>query len=173
MKWWFHEYSITCANFKIFEMCCVFQIKYWHERLLLAITYKLFYKTETFARHCRYLIAPANSSINNSFLAMQRWQNDAVHLLIEAQNGFTNKLYQAGINEDHEFLTLFSGPHGTAVSMGNFGTVLMFATDIGIAAQLPYLRSLIDNYNQCRIRARRILLVWQLHEPGKQKNATG
>ena len=95
-----------------------------------------------------------------------------LNLLIEAHSGLTDQLYQASVNEDDKFLTLFSGPHGTTVSMGNFGTVLMFATDIGIAAQLPYLRALIDDYNQCRVRTRRIHLVWQLYELGMQGNAS-
>lgn len=53
--------------------------------------------------------------------------------------------------------------------MGDFGAILMFATDNGIAAQLPYLRKLIDDYNQCRIRTRRIHLIWQLRDLCKRE----
>ena len=95
-----------------------------------------------------------------------------LNLLIEARSGLTNKLHQASVNEDHEFLTLFSGPHGTTITMGDFGTVLMFATDMGIAAQLPYLRKLIDDYNQCRVRTRRIHLIWQLRDLGKRESTS-
>lgn len=96
-----------------------------------------------------------------------------LYLLIEARSGLTNKLRQAIYYEDHKFLTLFSGPHGTTIAMGDFGTILMFATNNGIAAQLPYLRKLIDDYNQCRIRTRRIHLIWQLRNLGERGNKSG
>jgi len=41
--------------------------------------------------------------------------------------------------------------------------VLMFATDIGIAAHLPYLRSLREGWSHARIRTRRIVVVWEMY----------
>ena len=50
--------------------------------------------------------------------------------------------------------------------MGNHGHVFMVATGIGIAAQLPYIKELLKQYRQARIRTQRISLVWQLEHEG-------
>ena len=64
-------------------------------------------------------------------------------------------------------LAIFSGPHGKAVSIGDYGKVLMIATGFGIAAQLPYLRELVSGFNNYQVRTREIRLVWQLQSFGK------
>lgn len=64
-------------------------------------------------------------------------------------------------------LVLFTGPHGTSTSVGKYETVLMIASGLGIAAQLPYLKKLIYGYNTCRTQTRRVHLVWQLETIGK------
>ena len=46
-------------------------------------------------------------------------------------------------------------------------TLVIITSDIGIAAHLSYLKQLIHGYNACRVRARRIYLVWQLSDIGK------
>lgn len=40
-------------------------------------------------------------------------------------------------------LAWISGPHGSSAPVGEYGSVLMIATGIGIAAQLLYLKELI------------------------------
>jgi hypothetical protein len=37
---------------------------------------------------------------------------------------------------------------------------LLFATGIGIAGQLPYLRQLLENFHNFDAKARRIALFW-------------
>ena len=64
-------------------------------------------------------------------------------------------------------LAIFGGPHGTAVSIGDYGKVLMIATGFGIAAQLPYLKELVSRLNSYQVRTREIRLVWQLQSFGK------
>jgi hypothetical protein len=59
-------------------------------------------------------------------------------------------------------LAFFSGPHGLSVPVGDYETVVMIASDFGIASQLPYLRQLVYGYNRCKTRNRRIRLVWLL-----------
>jgi hypothetical protein len=60
-------------------------------------------------------------------------------------------------------LALFSGPHERGIFVGDYGKVLMIATDSGIVAQLPYLQELVSEFNSYRVRTRDIHLVWQLH----------
>ena len=61
-------------------------------------------------------------------------------------------------------LALFTGPHGCSVPVGEFETVVMIASDFGIAAQLPYLDELVYSYNACKTRNRRVHLVWLLEK---------
>ena len=99
-------------------------------------------------------------------------------LLIEPKTGFTHKLYQYAREimpenlKPEEFsqadsrIAWFSGPHGSSTNVGDFGTVLLIATDFGIAAQIPILKELIRGFNKCEVRTRRIHLVWQLRAWG-------
>lgn len=59
-------------------------------------------------------------------------------------------------------LALFTGPHGCSVPIRDYKTVVMIASDFGIAAQLPYLDLLVYGYNACKTRNRRVHLVWLL-----------
>ncbi|KAF3037144.1 hypothetical protein E8E11_003317 [Didymella keratinophila] len=61
-------------------------------------------------------------------------------------------------------LALFTGPHGCSVPVGEYETVVMIASDFGIAAQLPYLDELVYGYNACKTRNRRVHLVWLLEK---------
>ena len=45
------------------------------------------------------------------------------------------------------YLALISGPHRSSISVGNYKTVLIVASGFSIAAQLPYLKKLIYEYN--------------------------
>ena len=45
---------------------------------------------------------------------------------------------------------------------GECKTVLMFATGIGIAGQILYMKELIRGYNNCEVRTRCIVPVWQM-----------
>ena len=97
-------------------------------------------------------------------------------LLIEPRNGFTRRLfaharehdevqYRADKSDFH--YAIFSGPHGLSAPVGDYGSVFMIATGFGIVAQLPYLKELIQGFNGCQFRTRRIHLVWQVHDLGR------
>ena len=101
------------------------------------------------------------------------WNVGTVNFLIEPEGGFSNALLsgalvrgQAG-NSQNVRRAFFTGPHGSPSSMDRYGSILMFASGYGIAAHLPHIKELIQGYNQCRIRTRRIHLVWQLKERGE------
>lgn len=102
-----------------------------------------------------------------------------VDLLVEPKTGFTRRLLQYAcdssltlpVPEDFSSLDFriiwFSGPHGSGIDIGDFGSVLLIATDYGIAAQLPVLKELIRGFNRCEVRTRRVHLVWQLRAWGQ------
>ncbi len=55
--------------------------------------------------------------------------------------------------------------------MDNYEKILMIASDFGIAAQLPYLKQLIRGYNERRLHARRVHLVWQVRDISESFNS--
>ena len=97
-------------------------------------------------------------------------EQDTIDILLEPRRGATRELlHYAKGGGTTDRLVMFSGPHGTSVAMVEYETILMVATGFGIAAHLPYLKSLIYNYKARSIRARRIHLVWQIWDRGKLK----
>lgn len=99
-------------------------------------------------------------------------EQTTLELLIEPQKGLTSKYLRNSINisglaSADLRLALFSGPHGLSAPLADFETVLLVASGLGIATQLPYLRHLIRGYNDFQVRIRRIHLVWQLDNLGE------
>lgn len=124
----------------------------------------------------------------------------SMDLLIEPRHGFTRKLldcaedYQISKTESadeepkrnfgcatdspegprsSDFRTvMFSGPHGSAAPVGDYGKVLMVATGFGIAAQLPFLKGLIQGFNRSEVRTRNLHLLWQLQDLGRSSSVS-
>lgn len=98
-----------------------------------------------------------------------------LELIIEPRRGWTSKLLvQAGgprlTDEYHPndaYRTLFSGPHGQSINVGDYGTVFMIASGWGLTAHMPYLQALIYGFRKGTVKARRIHLVWQIDRTGK------
>lgn len=49
--------------------------------------------------------------------------------------------------------------------------ILLVATSIGIAAQSPYIKELLDGHEKAQICTQRISLVWQLDRIGGYESA--
>ena len=98
---------------------------------------------------------------------------DHVDLFIEPRRGLTRELlYHAQNARAKHSPVMFSGPHGKSVCMDSYENILMVATGFGIAAQLPYLKRLIQGYNARQLCARRVHLVWQVRDISKSLNLT-
>ncbi|KAI9736728.1 MAG: hypothetical protein M1834_000932 [Cirrosporium novae-zelandiae] len=85
----------------------------------------------------------------------------SLSLLLKAQTGLTKKLIDYSEPEE-SFLVWIDGPYGSPLNVGDYGSVVMFASGIGIAAQMPYIKELLDGYRNCTVRTRSIHLLWQL-----------
>ena len=57
---------------------------------------------------------------------------------------------------------MIEGPYGQCDDLGSFGTVIMIATGLGIAAQIPYIRHLLEAHQNREVRAQKIALYWQM-----------
>ncbi|SLM37408.1 HTH CenpB-type DNA-binding domain [Lasallia pustulata] len=91
--------------------------------------------------------------------------NDCVVFIIQRQRGFTkNLLLHTGddFGDDSEMRAVIEGPYGTELKLDSYGTVLLFATGIGIAGQLPYVEKLLEGYHNCEVKTRRIALFWEV-----------
>jgi FAD-binding domain len=84
-------------------------------------------------------------------------------ILVEGKGGLSKRLPQLS---QYELPTLIGGPHGELHDFGQFGTCLMFATDIGIASVLPHIKAVVDGYRRFEVCTRRIVLVWQIKQEG-------
>lgn len=65
------------------------------------------------------------------------------------------------------FHALVLGPHGRPHDLRRFGTVILIASDVGIAEVLPYVQTLIDASRRRDAMVRRIHLIWQVADYGK------
>jgi predicted ferric reductase len=93
------------------------------------------------------------------------WKRDLnglkISLLVKSRAGFTAELDR---HANKDLLAFIDGPYGGRHDFGNYGTVIMFATGIGIAGHVPYIKDLISGYNNCAVKTRRIRLVWEIRE---------
>lgn len=80
-------------------------------------------------------------------------------------NDFTSKLLRHANTVGLK--TWIDGSYGGTTDLGDSGSILMLASGIGIAAQVPYIRELLTNINDCKVRTRSILLIWQLEKESK------
>lgn len=88
----------------------------------------------------------------------QESQSRYLDLLVQTHNGLTKRL----TTRDRPFRVWISGPYGAHRKFEKFGTVLMFASGIGIAAYLAYIKRILELRSDSRAYTRSIVLVWQM-----------
>ena len=70
-------------------------------------------------------------------------------------------------------ITFFSGPHCSGATIDDYEKILMMASGFGIAAQLPFLKELIQKFNRSEVRTRTVHLIWQLNDLGEHRKSRG
>lgn len=96
------------------------------------------------------------------------WHDDvdgnaaSICLLLKAQSGLTQDIYQRA-DPDDSLMAWVDGPYGAVHELGDYGT------DIGIAAQIPYIKELLKGYRACTVRTRNISLIWQFSKESKSE----
>ncbi|KAJ5417423.1 uncharacterized protein N7487_000973 [Penicillium crustosum] len=105
-------------------------------------------------------------------------QTMLVSLLLRPRSGFTRRLLERlEVNQkcrawvDGPFGPCSVHPLGISSDVGDYGHLLLVATGIGIATQLPYIKEILDGHRLARVRTQRISLVWQLDRPGDWESA--
>lgn len=87
-------------------------------------------------------------------------KQSSVELFIQPKGGFTMRLLRYRQHLPIPRLAIITGPHGKVTPVLDYEAVILFATDYGITAQIPYLKKLVHGYNYRKGRTRRIRLVW-------------
>lgn len=67
---------------------------------------------------------------------------------------------------DGTFQALVFGPSGHSIDLSGFVTVLLVATDVGIASILPYVKHLVDASRRRQSIARKVEVIWQIDDYG-------
>jgi NAD(P)H-flavin reductase len=99
------------------------------------------------------------------------WNEDengaTIDLIIERKRGFTSRLLEfTHTQKVSSFLVLLDGPYSSTFPMDEYGTVVLFADDIGIAALLLYAKQLVQSSldNQCVTT--KVILIWRYSHEG-------
>ncbi|CAG8133864.1 unnamed protein product [Penicillium nalgiovense] len=115
--------------------------------------------------------------------AISWWESDvngravSISILLRPRSGFTKRLFDR-IKPNRDYGAWIDGPFGPSsvswrlsCNVGDYGHTFMIATGIGIAAQLPYIKELLDGHEKAQVRTQRISLVWQLDRIGDYESA--
>lgn len=103
------------------------------------------------------------------------WYKDAnghryVVLIVERRRGFTKHLFLCANDnprKETELRALVEGPYGMTPRLHSYGTVLLFATGIGVSGQLPHLKQLMDDYHNGIAKSRKVALFWEMKSERK------
>lgn len=92
----------------------------------------------------------------------------SILVLFRLRSGFTRKLLDR-VKPNREYGAWINGPfsptcvnQSLASTIGDYSHIFIVATGIGIAAQLLYIKELLDGYNKAQVYTQRISLVQQL-----------
>jgi predicted ferric reductase len=116
------------------------------------------------------LWVPSRAWLSSHPFTVTSWSpvaQDSMDLIIEPRRGFTNKLRQLSQYGQNQYLAFFSGPHGTALPVLEYQTVILVATNFGLVWMRPYIKKLFNDYELGNRFRRRVRLVWHLDLQGR------
>jgi predicted ferric reductase len=87
---------------------------------------------------------------------------ESISLIVKKHTGLTHKLWNRAMTGQTSLpvTALVEGPYGTERSLSSYGTVVLFASGVGITHQLGYVKKLVEGYGQGTVAAQRVTLVW-------------
>lgn len=107
------------------------------------------------------------------------WEDDrdgtalSISLLVAGRrpNSFTNRLVKTFCDPHRQstpFTAWIDGPFDTQSTFSACGTVVLLATGIGIAAQLPHVKNIVRACSSYESKTRRLCLIWELDDEGER-----
>jgi NAD(P)H-flavin reductase len=88
-------------------------------------------------------------------------ESDCIELRIQPRDGFTQRLLERSrtLALNKTKTAFIKGPYGLPYEFSEFGTVVMFASSIGIAGYLSYIKEILRHHQQLDTKTRDILLI--------------
>ena len=86
-----------------------------------------------------------------------------IRLMIRERKGFTAVLANKR-TPSQDMVALIDGPYGREIQLRTYGTVLLFASGIGIAGLLLYAQQTLEQYYAQTTSCRRIFLFWEIDD---------
>lgn len=90
-----------------------------------------------------------------------------VYVMIDPQRGWTRNIASNGSAFENQVAWL-DGPFGSPYRLGEYSTVVLFASGKGIFAQLPLLKDLTTGLKASAVQTRRVKLVWLAESSNEQ-----
>ena len=103
------------------------------------------------------------------FMVASSKNEGSIEMRIQPRAGFTRRLFEG---RKHKRSAFVEGPYGSGLDLEEFGTVVLFASSIGIAGLIPYIQSIVRDYKRSRIKTRDLLLIWHV-ENKDQRDLVG
>jgi predicted ferric reductase len=115
------------------------------------------------------LSMPLPSLLESHPFSIAWWEADdrtreeatTLYLLVSPQHGFTGRLLHRS-NHNRPLKMIVDGPYGKEVRNLRYEVILLFASGIGIAALMPFMKAIIDDHKRSRSSVRRISLIWEI-----------
>ncbi|MCJ1445797.1 MAG: hypothetical protein MMC23_006302 [Stictis urceolatum] len=92
--------------------------------------------------------------------------SDKITMLLKVRNGFTRHLAECAPRSGMR--TVVDGPYGEASCYGQYGTVLLLATGIGIVAHIPHVKEILQGHKDRAVQTRQVMLVWQVDREAQE-----
>jgi len=112
---------------------------------------------------------PGISLFSTHPLVVAWWDEDsqgraiAIHLHVRARKGFTKGLV-SGPETETSLQAWIDGPYGASRKLGNYATVILLCTGVGVANQIPYIKELLQCYREGSVRTKKVVLHWELYD---------
>lgn len=83
-------------------------------------------------------------------------------LVVKSHSGLTRRLFDHAVKPDACLTVnaLVEGPYGVQHSLDSYGTVILFASGVGITHQIGYVKQLVEDHSLGTSAVRRATLVW-------------
>jgi predicted ferric reductase len=98
-------------------------------------------------------------------------QDNTLTVLIQSQTGFSRRLKSIAESADSDaaYLSWIDGPYGDPPDFGDYQSVVLVASGIGVAAHLSVLKELVSGYHEHSVKARSVALYWQVESAGRSR----
>jgi NAD(P)H-flavin reductase len=101
-------------------------------------------------------------------------KGDVIVFIVQKRKGFTQDLFRYitnDVDQRNEMRAIIEGLYKKELDLKSYSIILLFATGIGIASQLPYITQLLKEYYNFREKNRKIAVFWELDSESKCFNS--